>query len=194
MKIIDNTFKEKMDQFNSENELGLTDYECSCYANCLKVMCELANNKISFEDMFFVYYFFDDVAAGKRPDIMIMTDEYFDIYKLTKRYSTTKELTDSERKILAFALYNAICIKGFDEKKKEITWTLDEYTSVDAIKRKYEWYLENQSEKFSIPEPISDCKKDDYGLNPENPAEVNGIEMIYNYLECLELENGTQVG
>ena len=119
MKIIDNTFKEKMDQFNSENELGLTDYECSCYANCLKVMCELANNKISFEDMFFVYYFFDDVAAGKRPDIMIMTDEYFDIYKLTKRYSTTKELTDSERKILAFALYYAICIKGFDEEKKE---------------------------------------------------------------------------
>ena len=37
MEIIDNVFKEKMDEFNKENELGLTDYECSCYANCFSI-------------------------------------------------------------------------------------------------------------------------------------------------------------
>ena len=193
MEIIDNVFKEKMDEFNKENELGLTDYECSCYANCFKVLCELTNNKLGFDDIAVTYDFFDDVATGKRPDIMIMTSKYFDIYKLSKRYSTTKNLTEDERRIFAFGLYYAICIKGFDEEKQEMTWTLKEYTSVDVIKKQYEWHLENQSEKFVIPDPISDYTKEDYGLSIENPVEVNGIRTIYDYLECLELADGTQV-
>ena len=81
----------------------------------------------------------------------------------------------------------------FDEEKKEMTWTLNEYTSVEAIKKQYEWHLENQSEKFVIPEPISDHTKEDYGLSVENPIEVNGIGTIYDYLQGLELEDGTQV-
>lgn len=99
MKILSKEYFEAMKDFRNSNNLQeeLTDNDCSCYANMFSVFADITNKQFSFDEMLQTYDFITDVIDGSRPDIMIMTDKYRDIYRLLKRYSTTKNLDDETR-------------------------------------------------------------------------------------------------
>ena len=97
MKILNKDYFKAMKKYRDDNNLQdeLTDDDCICYANMFSVYYDITDNKYSFDEMFQTYDFITDVIDGLRPDVMIeMSDKYRDIYRLLRRYSTTKSLNE----------------------------------------------------------------------------------------------------
>ena len=196
MKILNKEYFESMKKFRDSNNLQeeLTDNDCSCYANMFSVFADITNNHFSFEEMLQTYDFITDVIDGSRPDIMIMTDKYRDIYRLLKRYSTTKDLDDETRKKLAFLIYQAKCVMVMNEETMEPTWNMGmfEKGTKDFIES-YEWETNEYPSKYEIKKSLSDPTKEDYGLSVDNPIEVVSIQTEYTYLSLLLTSDGKEI-
>lgn len=196
MKLLNKEFFENMKKFRDENGLQeeLTDKDCQYYANMLSVLDDVSHNQFSFDELINTYDFITDVIDGSRPDIMIITDKYRDIYRLLKRYSTTKNLDDETRKLFAYGIYEAKCVMIMDEEKMQPTWNMGRFEkgTKDLIDS-YEFCLKEYPDKFKINPPLSDPDKADYGLSVDNPIEVVSIQTEYTYLSLLLTEDGKPI-
>lgn len=123
MKVINEEFLKNMNEYRKKFNLELTEEECKCYANMLSVLNDISHKEFTFEQLINTYDFITDVIDGARPDIMVMTDKYRDIYRLLKRYSTTKNLDDTRKKF-AFVIYEAKCVVIMDEETNKPTWNI----------------------------------------------------------------------
>lgn len=186
MKVINEVFWKNMNNYKNEFNLDLTDEECKCYANMLSVLNDISHEDFTFKQLINTYDFITDVIDGARPDIMIMTDKYRDIYRLLKIYSTTKNLDEETRKRFAFAIYEAKCVVVMDEETNEPTWNMSCFENgTQSILDEYEYELKEYPSKFEIMPSLSDTSKEDFGLSKDNPIEVLSISAEYQYLELL---------
>lgn len=194
--VLNDEFKNKMIEINKEYNLGLDNYECECYSNCFYVLDELTNHQFEFEEIFDTYDFFSDVLYGKRPEIDIFDsdDAFKGFYRLSKRYSTTKNLTEQQRIYFCFALYQALCIMQVDSQNSDkMTWNMDVFEKgVSAIISEYEFSAKEFPNKFIIKK-YSDYSKSDYGYCIENPIEVVSVRTEYQYLEGIQTENNKKI-
>lgn len=196
MKILNKEYYELMKEFRDNNDLqnDLNDEECICFANVFNIFSDITENQLSFDEMFQVYGFISDVVYGSRQDIMIINDEYRDIYRLLKNYSITKKLDDEIIKIIAFLLYHFLCVAVMDEKTMEpvINMAFFEKGTENFIEE-YRWELKEYPSKYEIKKSLSDPSKDDYGLSVDNPIEVVSIGTQYEYLSLLITEDGKKI-
>lgn len=195
MNILNEDFAEKMNKLGNDNNLGLSKYEYDAYSNCFHVIYELTGKQFTFDEIFNLYDFFTDVLDGKRPDIDMFghKDGFKGFYRLSKRYSTTKNLTEEQRINLAFTLYQAACIMTFDEKKGEPTWNMDMFEKgTEFLLKEFEYEKEQFPGKFDI-KTYSDHTKDNYGFIVENPVEVTSVSTEYQYLDCLQTEDNKKI-
>ena len=186
MKILNKDYFKAMKKYRDDNNLQdeLTDDDCICYANMFSVYYDITDNKYSFDEMFQTYDFITDVIDGLRPDVMIeMSDKYRDIYRLLRRYSTTKSLNEETRKKLAFLIYQAKCIMIMNEETMEPTWNMDLFEKgAKNFLEEYEFELKEYPETFEIKESLSDTSRDDFGLTADNPIELISVGAQYQYL------------
>lgn len=194
MKILNEEFFKNMNEYINEFNLDLTEEESKCYANILSVLNDISNKQFTFDQLFNTYDFITDVIDGLRPDIMIMEDEYRDIYRLLKRYSTTKNLNDETRKKFAFVIYQTKCVIKIDEETNEPIWNMKCFENgTEEILKMYEFELKEYPSKFEIMPALSDPTKEDYGLSIDNPIEVISIDAEYQYLELILTEAGKPI-
>ena len=196
LKLLNKDFFELMKNFRDVNNLQeeLTDNDCKCYANMLSVFSDITNDQFTFAEMLQTYDFITDVIDEARPDIMIMTDEYRDIYRLLRRYSITKSLDDDTRKKLAFLIYQAKCIMIEDEKTNDLTWNMGLFEKgTKNFIEEYEYQIEEYPDTFEIKKSLSDTTKDDFGLTEHNPVELISIGAEYDYLSMLLTEDGKEI-
>lgn len=194
MKVINEEFFKNMNDYIKEFNLELTEEESKCYANMLSVLNDISHKQFSFGQLIETYDFITDVIDGLRPDIMIMTDDYRDIYRLLKRYSTTKNLDDETRKKFAFVIYEAKCVAIMDENTNELIWNMGCFENgTEAILKEYEYEIKEYPSKFEILPSLSDPTKDDFGLSVDNPIEVISVSAEYQYMQLLETEEGKEI-
>ena len=102
-KIIKEFYK-KMISYRNENNLydELTNDDCEFYSLVLDVIHKATNKQYTVDEVFTIYDFFTDVADGKMPNVDLFTkgDSFKGFYRLSKRYSLTKNLTEEERLLL----------------------------------------------------------------------------------------------
>lgn len=189
MKVINEKFFYNMKEFIKENKLVLNEEEIICYANMLSVLNDISNNQFTFEQLINTYDFITDVIDGTRPDIMIVVDKYRDIYRLLKRYSTTKNLDDETKKKFAFVIYKAKCVLVMDEETNQLIWNMRCFEKgTETILNEYEFELKEYPNKFEIMSSLSDPTKDDFGLSVDNPIEVVSVSTEYQYMQLLVTE------
>lgn len=196
VKLLNKEFFELMKNFRESNNLQdeLTDNDCKCYANMLSVYSDITNDQFTFAEMLQTYDFITDVIDGSRPDILIMTDEYRDIYRLLRRYSITKSLDGDTRKKLAFLIYQAKCIMIKDEKTNDITWNMGLFEKgTENFIGEYNFQIKEYPDIFEIKKSLSDVTRDDFGLTEHNPIELISIDAEYDYLNMLLTEDGKEI-
>ena len=197
MKILNKDYFKAMKKYRDDNNLQdeLTDDDCICYANMFSVYSDITDNKYSFDEMFQTYDFITDVIDGLRPDVMIeMSDKYRDIYRLLRRYSTTKSLNEETRKKLAFLIYQAKCIMIMNEETMEPTWNMDLFEKgTKNFLEEYEFELKEYPETFEIKKSLSDTSRDDFGLTADNPIELISVGAQFQYLNILLTEDGKDI-
>ena len=196
MKILNKEYFILMKKFRDINSLQdeLTDDDCICYANMLSVYSDITSSLFSFDEMLQTYDFITDVIDGSRPDIMIMTDEYRDIYRLLRRYSVTKSLDSDTRKKLAFLIFQAKCIMIEDKETNELTWNMGMFEKgTKKFIEEYEFQIKEYPEVFEIKKPLSDTTKDDFGLSIDNPIELISVGAEYDYLNMLLTDDGKEI-
>lgn len=195
MKILNKTFEKNMKDFVKENGLELNEYECQCYANLCEVLNQLVDNQFEFNFILGMYDYFTDVLDGKLPNIDIFSHKgaFKGFYRLSKRYSLTKNLTEEQRVHLCFAIYWASCIRTMNEKTMEDSWNLECFENgAEYIIKEYERMLEMDPGRFLI-KTYSDATKGDYGFTPKNPIEVTSVSIQYQYLNGLETDKGEKI-
>lgn len=195
MKMLNKEYAKKMKQLRTEYNLELSDYECECYSNMFHVLNDVVDNQYTFEQLFDTYVFFTDVLDGKRPSIDLFTyeDAFKGFYRLSKRYSTTKNLKEDERLYFCFVIYWASCIMIIDEKTHENTWNMKCFEKgTNTIVEEYEFEKEQFPNKF-IVKYYSDSLKDDYGYTLENPIELTSVSLQYQYLNGIETDDGKKI-
>lgn len=194
MKVINDEFFNNMNEFIKEHKLELNEEESKCYANMLSVLNDISHKQFTFEQLISTYDFITDVIDGTRPDIMLMTDKYRDIYRLLKRYSTTKNLDDETRKKFAFVIYEAKCVVVMDEETEQPIWNMRCFEKgTEAILKEYEFELKEYPDKFEIMPSLSDPTKEDFGLSVDNPIEVLSVSAEYQYMQLLLTEEGKPI-
>ena len=195
LNILNQEFFELMKKFRDDNNLQkeLTDNECICYANMLSVFYDITNNELPFAKLLQTYDFVTDIIDGSCPDIMIIEDEYRDIYRILKRYSITKNLNDETLKKVAFLIYQAKCVIIMNEETQQPTWNMQMFEKgTQSFLKEYEYEIKEYPSKFEIKKPISDPTRADYGLSLENPIEVSSISAEYQYLNILLTSDGKE--
>ena len=195
MKILNKEYASQMKQLRDENNIELSDHECECYSNMFHVLNDVAGNQFTFEQLFDTYDFFTDVLDGKRPNVDLFTheDAFKGFYRLSKRYSTTKNLKDRERLLFCFVIYWASCIMIMDEETQEPTWNMGCFErGTKTIVEEYDYEAEQFPDKFII-KSYSDPTKEDYGYTPENPIELTAVAVQYQYLNGIETDDGKKI-
>lgn len=195
MKILNKEYANKMKQLRTEYNLELSDYECECYSNMFHVLNDVVENQYTFEQLFDTYDFFTDVLDGKRPNVDLFTheDAFKGFYRLSKRYSTTKNLNEEERLRFCFVIYWASCIMTIDEETQEPTWNMRCFEKgTKTIIEEYEFETEQFPDKF-IVKSYSDPSKEDYGYTLENPIELTSVSVQYQYLNGIETNDGKKI-
>ncbi|MBR4177940.1 MAG: hypothetical protein IKR57_01165 [Bacilli bacterium] len=194
IKILNKEYAKKMLSLRDQTNLPLTDFECECYSNCFYTIYELTGKQFSFEQIFDVYDFFTDVLDGKKPEIDMFSykDAFKGFYRLSKRYSTTKNLTEEERIYLCFSIYTAHCILVFDEKTNSTKWNMECFENgPEYIKKEYE-YEKTIKNELNLKK-YSDPSKDNYGLSEDNPIEVSAVAIEYQYMRALVTEKDEEI-
>lgn len=195
MKILNKEYVNKMKQLRTEYNLELSDYECECYSNMFHVLNDVVENQYTFEQLFDIYDFFTDVLDGKRPNVDLFTheDAFKGFYRLSKRYSTTKNLNEEERLRFCFVIYWASCITTIDEETQEPTWNMRCFEKgTKTIIEEYEFETEQFPDKF-IVKNYSDPSKEDYGYTLGNPIELTSVSVQYQYLNGIETNDGKKI-
>lgn len=177
MRILNKDYVKKMKQLRTKYNLELLDYECECYSNIFYVLNDVVNNQYTFEQLFDTYDFFTDVLDGKRAEVVLFTHEdafkYF--YRLSKKYSTAKNLKEDERLYFCFVIYWASCIIIMDKKTQEKTWNMKCFEKgTKTIIKEYEFEKEQFPNRF-IVKYYSDPLKENYGYILENPVELTSV-------------------
>ena len=179
-------FYKKMISYRNENNLydELTNNDCEFYALVLNVIHKATNSQYTVDEVFNIYDFFTDVADGKMPNVDLFTkgDSFKGFYRLSKRYSLTKNLTEEERLLLCFCIYQAHCVSVFDEKTRTLDFDKKLFAGgLENIKKAFKYEKEHFPKKYEIM-ALSDPSKDDYGYTKENPIEVTAVAVEYQYL------------
>jgi len=184
----------QMNEYCKKNNIELTTKEIGSYSNMFLILNQIVNYKLNFDELLKVYDTFSDVLEGTRPDIALLNkeDRFKGLYRLLSGYELTKQLEDEEKKLLAFCIYYAVCIKTADDEGN-FKWTLDEFTSVEKMRDLYNYYQTDFPDRFIIKEKNRNVNADNYGYDLNNPIELTSIRAIYNYLNDICLEDGTNI-
>ena len=87
-----------------------------------------------------------------------------------------------ERLLLCFCIYDAYCIRVFNEKTQESDFDRKLFEGgLDLIKKEFEYEKDRFPDKFEIV-VLSNPEKEDYGYTPDNPIEVTAVAVEYQYL------------
>ncbi len=193
MKVLNEKFANEMKKINLKYDYGLTDRDCECYSNIFNVLYEISDKQLDFYQIFDVYDFFTDVLAGKKPEIDLFTNEeaFKGFYRLSKRYSTTKNLTEKQRIYFCFALYWSTCSVLNTDNELVLNFECFE-NGTNSIIEEYDFQLKNNPEKFEI-KTYSNPELSNYGLSPDNPIEVTAVSVAYQYLDDIETDEGKEI-
>ena len=193
MPVSNEEFYKLTQEYNEKYNFGFGDYECRCHSNFYAALDEFSNHEMTYDAIVAVWLFILDILNDKEDRFHISNDDaYRDIVKALMRYSSTKNIPYEGMKLFAFSIYYLF----FIGKKNEVGETIsriDEFYDTDHIREVYENAL--SFDESLIIEPLkSDESADDFGLVPENPAEVTEIETELMYLDCLYFNDGTKIG
>ena len=195
MKILNKEYVNRMKQLRTEYNLKLSDYECECYSNMFHVLNDVVGNQYTFEQLFNTYDFFINVLNGKNPNVDFFTceDAFKGFYRLSKRYSTTKNLKEDERLHFCFVIYWASCIMTIDEETQKQTWNMSCFEKgTKSIIEEYIFETKQFPDKFII-KSYSDPTKEDYGYTLENPIELTSVSVQNQYLNGIETNDGKKI-
>ena len=165
-----------------QNELSIED--CEFYALVFSTIYDATNKQYTFNEILNIYDFFTDVSDGKKPEVDIFEekDEFRGFYRLSKRYSLTKNLDEDERQLLCFAIFQAKYIYAYNEETKELEFNRKLFEKgVKGLSDEFKHEKKTLPSTFEIVS-LSDPTKDDYGYSIENPIEVTAVAVEYQYL------------
>lgn len=188
-------YSKKMHKYCEDNHINLTEKEKACYINLILVMNEFSNYKCLFEDLIALYDVMSDVLNGTRPDIAILgtNDKFIGLYRLICGWDTNNILNDIERERITYAIYHAALIKKYDENKKEVTWSLEDFVDSRIILNEFENAKESEPEKFIVKYEKEKTEPSTLGKTMENPIEFTHISKFEEYLDNLMLVDGTPI-
>lgn len=195
INILNKEYENKMKQFRVDDKLGLSDYECECYSNMFYVLNETVHNQFTFEQLYTIYNFYTDVLYGTKPNIDLFSKEaaFKGFYRLSKRYSLTKNLKEEERLHFCFVIFWASCIMAIDEKTQEPIWNMECFArGYKSIIEEYKFEERQFPDRFKI-KSYSNPSNNDYGYNIENPIEVTSVSIQYQYLDGIETDDDKKI-
>lgn len=197
MKLLDKEIYDKVKIFMQTNNIQLDERGLVANANLCKIISIFINNKLSPFEILTIYDFITDVLQGMHPKIAINVNKEKRIPMAIKILDSKfipdykDNLTEDEKEKFAFCIVYSFFTYSFNEESGEMEQEIFKFETFENIAKEYEY--EKKEFPFKFKKDISDIGdiSKEYGRDKENPIKLKTIDMIYEYLDniCLNNEN-----
>ena len=197
MKLLDKEIYDKVKIFMQTNNIQLDERGLVANANLCKIISIFINNKLSTFEILTIYDFITDVLQGRHPKIAINVNKEERIPMAVKILDSKfipdykDNLTEDEKEKFAFCVVYSFFTYSFNEESGEMEQEIFKFETFENIAKEYEYKKKEFPFKFKKDNSdIGDVSKE-YGRDKENPIKLKTIDMIYEYLDniCLNNEN-----
>ncbi len=198
MELLDREMFEKVKIFLNANNIDIDERGIVANTNLCKIISMFINNKLSVFEILTIYDFITDVLQGKYPKIAINVNKTDRISMAVKILDSKyipdyrNNLNDEEKEKFAFCIVYSFFTYYLNEATGEMEQGIFKFDSFDNIEKEYLYEKKEFPAKFKKDySDVGDISKE-YGRDIENPIKLKTLDMIYEYLSNICLNNETE--